>query len=320
MIPVAVATFALMSTIGPPDAASGARTWEIRYDATVTDIPAGTRSFRMWIPAPQDDQHQTISNLVVDAPLGFTQVTDPDYGNRVIQFEAAGPLPDSVAVTVTFVVERVPARRAGDSQASELHRWLGPDSLVPVTGEIAGLAQSVTAGLADDRARAEAIYAHILRTMRYDKSGTGWGRGDALFACSERRGNCTDIHSLLIGMARAAGIPARFVMGFPVPADGGQGEIAGYHCWADLYLEGLGWVPVDASEAIKHPELAQRYFGWLDPNRVAFTLGRDIRLGNGDHAPRVNYFIYPHVELEGAGGTAAVRCRVTYREPPASRD
>ena len=55
------------------------------------------------------------------------------------------------------------------------------------------------------------------RTMRYDKTGTGWGRGDALWACDAKRGNCTDFHSPFIGMRRADGIPARFDIGFTQP-------------------------------------------------------------------------------------------------------
>jgi transglutaminase-like putative cysteine protease len=44
--------------------------------------------------------------------------------------------------------------------------------------------------------------------MRYDKTGTGWGRGDVLYACDAKKGNCTDFHSLFIAMARSQGIPA----------------------------------------------------------------------------------------------------------------
>src|SRR5260221_1440440 len=54
-----------------------------------------------------------------------------------------------------------------------------------------------------------------LSTMRYDKSGEGWGRGDEMWACDSKRGNCTDFHSVLIGMMRSSGIPARFEIGVP---------------------------------------------------------------------------------------------------------
>jgi len=49
--------------------------------------------------------------------------------------------------------------------------------------------------------------------MRYDKSGIGWGRGDAVYACDAKTGNCSDFHSYFIALARSIGIPARFAIG-----------------------------------------------------------------------------------------------------------
>jgi transglutaminase-like putative cysteine protease len=141
-------------------------------------------------------------------------------------------------------------------------------------------------------------YEYVTSIMKYDKSGTGWGRGDALYACDVRRGNCTDFHSLFIGLTRARGIPARFTIGFPLGA-AKSGEIPGYHCWAEFYSGGV-WVPVDASEASKHPEKHDYYFGHLDENRVAFTMGRDLELKPRQNGEPLNYLIYPHAELDGA--------------------
>jgi transglutaminase-like putative cysteine protease len=135
--------------------------------------------------------------------------------------------------------------------------------------------------------------------MRYDKSGEGWGRGDAVWACTSKRGNCTDFHSLFIGMMRSSGIPARFEIGFPLPEGKTEGDIPGYHCWAQFHLAGVGWVPVDASEAWKNPAKRDFFFGAHDTNRVFFTYGRDIRLSSDQKADPLNYFIYPYAETNG---------------------
>jgi len=100
-------------------------------------------------------------------------------------------------------------------------------------------------------------------------------------------------------MARASGVPARFVMGFPVPEGVTEGEILGYHCWAEFYVDGMGWLPVDASEASKHPGKWNDLFGGLDPHRVQFTIGRDIRIPSMGQAEPLNYFIYPYVLIDG---------------------
>jgi transglutaminase-like putative cysteine protease len=85
--------------------------------------------------------------------------------------------------------------------------------------------------------------------MHYDKSGEGWGRGDAVWGCDSKRGNCTDFHSVFIGMMRSSGIPARFEIGFPLPEGKTKGDIPDYHCGSEVYIQGIGWIPVDASEA-----------------------------------------------------------------------
>jgi len=135
--------------------------------------------------------------------------------------------------------------------------------------------------------------------MKYDKTGTGWGKGDTLWACDSKRGNCTDFHSVFISMSRSQKIPARFEMGLSLPDNQSSGQIAGYHCWAEFYTQQRGWFPVDISEAWKHQEKKDYFFGAHDVNRVQFTVGRDIELRPRQHGDRVNYLIFPYVELDG---------------------
>jgi len=192
-------------------------------------------------------------------------------------------------------VERLTSAVVGADPSVSL--YLRADTLVPIDGSVAREARSVVATGMSGLEKARVLYEHSVATLRYDKSGTGWGRGDALFACEFRRGNCTDIHSLYIGMARASGIPARFAIGFPLARDRREGQVPGYHCWMEFYDEERGWVPADAADAINHPELKEFLFGGLDADRVLFTVGRDLKLAP-DVEP-LNYFIYPHVLVDG---------------------
>jgi hypothetical protein len=56
---------------------------------------------------------------------------------------------------------------------------------------------------------------------------------------------------------------------------------------------------VDISEAWKHQEKKDYFFGAHDVNRVQFTVGRDVQLNPAQHGDRVNYLIFPYVELGG---------------------
>jgi len=98
-------------------------------------------------------------------------------------------------------------------------------------------------------------------------------------------------------MLRSQGIPARFLIGFPIP-DADEGAIPGYHCWAEFHDEKRGWLPIDASEA-KKKGMADAYFGTIPNDRIEFTAGRDIVLSPPQRGEPLNYFVYPYAEAEG---------------------
>ncbi len=284
------------------------RRFQIRYTASISGLPVDAKTVRVWLPSPQSDTWQTISNMSVASPYPQTAKQEPEYGNGILYFEGPPPSGGNLDIVMTFDVIRreyvnrpgtVPATpRAEQENARLLERFRKPDRLVPLDGKIADVAREATQGKDSDVDKARAIYEYVTTHLHYDKSGTGWGHGDAIWACDNKRGNCTDYHSLLIGMARSVGIPAKFEIGLPIPADK-EGAIGGYHCWAAFYLEGLGWVPVDSSEASKFPKKRDYFFGALDTNRVRMSIGRDVTLAPHQDGGTVNYFVYPYVEVDG---------------------
>lgn len=298
------ASLSLSSTATAP-----LRKFEFTYVAKIPALPADAKASRIWIPLPQSDRYQTIRNLKIQAPFAYTEHKDPEFGNEYLYVQVpASKVGKPADVKITFDVTRRehrvdleprPAAASSHVPPADLQRYLEPDRLIPLNGVIAELSAQQTKGLQDPLAKARAIYNYVIATMRYDKSGTGWGNGDAIWACTAKRGNCTDFHSLFIGMMRAAGIPARFEIGFPLPEDQHDGAIPGYHCWAEFYLEPYGWIPVDASEAWKHPDKKDYFFGAHDDNRVQLTIGRDIRLDPPQQGQPLNYFVYPYAELDG---------------------
>jgi transglutaminase-like putative cysteine protease len=143
------------------------------------------------------------------------------------------------------------------------------------------------------------IYDAIDDALTYGKDKPGWGEGDSVWACESKTGNCSDFHSLFLSLARSRGIPAKFEIGFGLPEKRGAGDVPGYHCWAKFRPDGKGWVPVDISEANKHPDKRAYYFGNLTEDRIAFSTGRDLTLVPKQDGGPVNFFIYPYVEVDG---------------------
>jgi transglutaminase-like putative cysteine protease len=263
---------------------------------------------RIWVPIPDSDPYQTISGLRIESPVPY-RLARYAQGNQDAYFILRGAqLRKPTDIRIRFRVlrrertTRLPGADPAPIDAKTdpaLAFYLRPARMIPLGGIIGQLSAETTQGVTDLLAKARKIYEYVIAHMRYDKSGTGWGRGDAVWACSSHRGNCTDFHSLFIGMARAAGIPARFRIGFPLPENEHQGEIPGYHCWAEFYINKVGWVPIDASEAWLDPARHDFYFGNLDPDRVMFTMGRDLRLGPPQQGEPLNYFVYSYAELDG---------------------
>ena len=296
--------------IGPSISTPAERHFEFSYLAKIPAQPHDARILKIWIPLAQSDDYQSIEGLRMESPFAYARHRDPQYGNEYLYLEIpAAKVAEPAEIGVSFHAVRREHRVALDRnlhrehrhapETASLRRFLEPDRRVPLQGAIRDLSAQVTQGLSDPLAKARAIYNYVVANIRYDKSGTGWGNGDAIWACTAKRGNCTDFHSLFIGMMRAAGIPARFEIGFPLPPDQHSGAIAGYHCWAEFYVESYGWIPVDASEAWKHPERRDNFFGANDVNRVQFTIGRDIRFEPAQQGYPLNYFIYPYAELDG---------------------
>jgi len=294
----------------PCESSPPARSFLFTYQVSLKAIPAGARRVRIWMPRPASDKNQTVVLKRVNGPVPLRETREAALGNQILYGEILHPSSGSPEFTVEYEVTRKEYSKGGFEKLVEadeggsgalpppLARFLLADRLVPVQGKLREMADENTRGISGAVQKAHALYDYVFRTVRYDKSGTGWGRGDSLWVCDSKHGNCTDFHSLFISLARAEGIPARFEIGFPLPT-ASMGTIPGYHCWAEFFVNGPGWVPVDISEAWKDPTKHDYFFGSLDPNRVQFSLGRDLVLQPKQDGPPLNYFIYPYVEIDG---------------------
>ena len=291
----------------PDRAEVRSRRFHLRFGGTIRDIPVGAH-VRVWVPIPPSNDDQRVERRAWKLPTCATTAADPVYGNKMLFFEMAGPKSGRITFETDYLVERreVHALTRRETRPSldpaARKRFLAPNRLVPTTGRPVDV---LTRLLGERRLpeepikRARVLYDRVGHHVAYDKSRPGYGNGDANWVCDSGYGNCTDFHSLFIAWARANGLPAKFEIGFPLPVDRGEGPIAGYHCWGYFHAEGRGWIPVDIAEADKHPELSDYYFGNLTENRVAFSTGRDIELVPRQASGPLNYFVYPHIEVDG---------------------
>jgi len=267
--------------------------FEFLYRAT---LPEMTDKARMWIPIPTKDSFQTVEVKSIKAPGKREILQESEYGNSVL-FLTLDPEDSGKTVELRFQIQRF-EKGVYEEHVPDLIQYLKPERLVPANETFRSIAEKVVEGKKGDLVRARALYDHVIERMRYMKFGSGWGKGDAVYACDARTGNCSDFHSYFIALCRAVGIPARFAIGAAIPSERNEGGIDGYHCWAEFYTDGRWW-PVDISEGDKCSSLSTYYFGHHPANRIELSRGRDLVPEPGPASGPINFLAYPVLEISG---------------------
>jgi uncharacterized protein (TIGR03000 family) len=311
-----------------PKPAAKSRTFLFTYSTTVTGLPEG-KPARIWLPVAHSDEDQDVTIAAKDLPKGAKVNEDKRTGNRYLYLETTPKADGNIPLSITYKVTRREVKggtKKDSTPAEQLARFLEADAMVPVDGkpvdEIKEKLKLTDKELPKDQiAAAKVLYEAVNNHMKYGKpKDKAWGRGDSVYAATECIGNCTDFHSLFISLARSEKIPAKFVIGFPLPMKAGAGEIPGYHCWAWFKPKGGGWVPVDISEANKDPKMAGYYFSNLTDNRVAFTTGRDLELVPKQDGKPLNFLIYPYVEVDGKPyGGDKLKNKFSFKDLPSDK-
>ena len=302
------------------------RTFEVVTKLEVAN-PAGVT--RAWVPVPlmieTDYFKRQPDTWAGNAPVTRT-FHDPKYDVGMVYAE----WPATETAPVIEVVSRFTARdRALDlsrppasaprEDKAVLARYLEATELIPVDGIVRETAQGITSGVKSDIDRARAIYDWVVENTFRDPKVRGCGLGDvkSMLETKELGGKCADLNALYVGLARAAGLPARDVYGVRAAESaefkslGKGGDITrAQHCRAEVWLSAFGWVPVDPADVRKvvleekpgltlADPLVQRarakLFGQWEMNWLAYNYGHDVKLPNSAGDP-IGYFMYPQAE------------------------
>ena len=274
--------------------------FEFLYRATLPQI---TDTACVWLPLAATDSFQTVEVRSINAPGKQSILKEHEHANRVL-FLKLGPEDSGKNVEIRYQVKRL-EKAAYAAPTPDQGKYLNPERLVPINENFRRIAEQVVEGKKGDLVRARALYDHTIDHMRYIKYGDGWGKGDAVYACDARTGNCTDFHSYFIALARAVGIPARFAIGAAIPSERNEGGVDGYHCWAEFFADGKWW-PIDISEGNKYTSLATYYFGHHPANRFELSRGRDLVVEPGPTSGPINFLAYPVLEIGGKPVKVAV--------------
>ena len=310
-----------------PSALEGWRTFEVTTRVEVLKLSGTTQ---VWLPAAlirRTPFQRTFSNQfhAVGGTAEMVENKTEALGIIAAKFPA-GVRPvlilTSRIATKNYAVDLSRPGKSSVATPAELAPFLRPTKLLPTDGIVKATANQITNGAKTDVEKAHAIYEWIVENTFRDPKTRGCGRGDIRFMLESRDlgGKCADLNALYVGLARAAGLPARDVYGIRVAKSelgykslgvASENVTKAQHCRAEVHLSGYGWVPVDPADVrkvvLEEPpgtlpldnEMVQRartrLFGSWEMNWMAYSFAQDIALPGSSGTP-VGFLMYPQAE------------------------
>jgi transglutaminase-like putative cysteine protease len=304
-----------IAVLAPSTCLGGERSGAVTFAISVS-TPRDAGTVKLWFPYPTSDLDQEIKDLKFNGNYtNFSIAREPRSGALYLYTEWTRPF-DAPALTVRFharAKERTIARLAdsGGAIPPEVAKYVQAEFWIPSDDKnIQTLARQITRGKRGVLEKARAVYDWTVENTRRDPAVPGCGVGKVQLTLASRSGKCADISSVFVALARAAGVPAREVFGLRLGRPGQTDVTDGHHCWAEFYLPGTGWVPVDPADVRKMMlqesldlAAAKRwrdyYFGTVDEYRIVLQKGgRGLAFSEGN-VEELNYFMYPYAEVDG---------------------
>ena len=305
----------------------GWRTFEVKTRAEILKSSGVTR---VWLPAVlihETPFQKTLSNEFSAEGGTARMVKGKTDALGIVAAEfPAGMKPvltlTSRVSTKTYAVDLSAPGKAPKADPAELAHYLRSTKLLPTDGIVKTTATEITSGVKSDLAKARAIYEWIVDNTFRNPKTRGCGIGDIRFMLESRDlgGKCADLNALYVGLARAAGLPARDVYGIRIAKSelgykslGAVSEniTKAQHCRAEVYIGGYGWVPVDPADVrkvvLEEPpgnrpldddmvkKARARLFGSWEMNWMAYNFAHDVALPGSAAAP-VGFLMYPQAE------------------------
>jgi transglutaminase-like putative cysteine protease len=227
-------------------------------------------------PCGHDDQHIVKWRLDTDTD-GHLRRGHDAFGNVIHMFYADAPI-RRLALHVTGEVDTTETHGVlrGTAEPLPPSVFLRATPLSTADEAIRGFARDLASG--DQLATCHAMLTALHETMTFDADVTH-SHTDAIHAFGLKAGVCQDYSHIFVAAARSLGIPARYVSGHLVRADGLVTQPAG-HAWAETWLDDLGWVGFDPTNGISTSDAYLRVAVGLDYLDAAPVRG--ARRGGGD--------------------------------------
>ncbi|MFS4437380.1 transglutaminase family protein [Paracoccaceae bacterium GXU_MW_L88] len=216
-------------------------TTRYRYDAPVRWI---LQSLRM---TPSMSDGQDIINWDVSVPGATFGASFTDgAGDKITTVSTPGPT-EEVTVTVTGKVETEDTAGVlkGHRERISPLVYLTPSSMTKPDAALRALAAEVKGKSLAPLDHSHALSHLVAERVRY-LPGVTEATTTAAEALQAGQGVCQDQAQVLCAVARLNGLPARYISGYLQADEFGQAHDAA-HAWAEIHIDGLGWVGFDVA-------------------------------------------------------------------------
>lgn len=251
-------------------------TYSITYTLTVpaNTVPEG-EVIRAWMPLPRTDVPR-------QKDFRLTDVSEPDYiispdryVHKSIYMEKKA-VKDSAAVfsySFTYTAfaqydhfDALKDIRPYDTLSGEYRKYTQavPPHIV-TDGKVAELAQKIVGNETNPYLQLQKVFSYI--SQNYPWAGAreySTIESIPLYVLENGHGDCGQVTLLFISMCRSLGIPARWESGWML-----HPGAVNLHDWAEAYLEGIGWIPIDQSFGLQPQPVEHFYSRGIDAYRMA---------------------------------------------------
>lgn len=299
-----------VQTQGRPIVAS--KRMRVTYTLTVDTnaVPAG-KIIRCWLPYPRTDvARQTDVRLLATSEGRYTLAPETST-HRTLYMERRAEAGRPTVFSETFEY----------ASAGEWHA-LSPSDVLPYdttsalyrqytaererhivfTPRLRQLAARLVEGETNPLLQARRIFRWVNDRFPW-ASAREYSTIDNIpeYVLLNRHGDCGQVSLLFITLCRICGIPAHFQSGFMMHPGAWN-----LHDWAEVYFEGVGWVPVDQSFGV--PSFARNaheegfYMGGIDSWRMVVNQDFGVPLVPEKQYPRSETVDFQRGEVEWEGG------------------
>lgn len=285
---------------------------KVKYTLTVdaNAVPNG-ETIRCWLPYPKDNQHRQKN-------VKFISASEPEYTFS----------PESSQHSTLYMEKKAikdqPTVFSEEFEYTSYAEWhnLNPEDILPYdtttyiynvyTAEreshilfsprIKALAKQLAGDESNPLLKAQ-------RYFRWVNDSFPWASAREYstipnipeYVLDNHHGDCGQVTLLFITLCRYGGIPAHFQSGFMMHPGAWN-----LHDWAEIYFEGIGWVPVDQSFGIpvyaQTPEEEMFFLGGIDAWRMIVNNDYSFPLYPEKIYPRSETVDFQRGEVEWRGG------------------